>query len=305
MAKGFAEFYTFPLPQNTSTSEQHYYRAADVNGRALEWLERHGDKRFFLSLHYMDVHDPYEPPEEFRTFGKTASDLYDGEISYFNSEFKSFFAALGKLGLLKNTIVVLTADHGEQFLEHGGTKHGMSLYGEEIHVPLVVWMPGKSDGRRVAEVVRLIDVPVTLLDAGGAPKLENASGESFSEALSGRTVRTRDAFSELLTLYPPGQHFVSITRGRRRFIASNPEMGHRSVRLELYNLEKDPAEQKNLAAENLPVVDGMLEEVRGYLKAQRDLNERLIPEEFRVDNKERLEAIGYLGPGEPGGKDER
>jgi len=298
--KGFDEYYAFPFVQETTFNKKLYHVAAEVNAKALDRLKSQSERPFFLYLHYMDVHDPYEPPEEFRVFGASRSDLYDGEILYFSREFGRFFGELDKAGILKNTIVVLAADHGEQFLEHGGIKHGVSLYSEETHVPLVVWMPGQSEGRRVAARVGLIDVPVTLLAAAGVPAPRSAAGRSLLPALRTGALDEAEAFSELTTIYTPGRHLVSLTKGDYRLIVLNPTLGRQSMCLELYDLAGDAAERVNLAGSKSEVLEAMLAEIKDYVAAQTTLHRKLVPEPVKVKldkaRRDQLQAIGYLMP---------
>ena len=92
-------------------------RAEDVANRALGWLSRHQQRPFFIWLHFYDAHDPYDPPEPFKTH--YASALYDGEIAYTDSIVGSFVEVLGKHGLYQNSVIAIAADHGEAFGEHG------------------------------------------------------------------------------------------------------------------------------------------------------------------------------------------
>src|SRR5271163_4466998 len=123
-------------------------RAEDVANRALGWLSHHQQGPFFIWLHFYDPHDPYDPPEPFKTH--FASAPYDGEIAYTDSVVGSFVEVLQKHGLYENTVIAVAADHGEAFGEHGEERHGMFLYDETIHVPLLLKLPGeKFAGQRV------------------------------------------------------------------------------------------------------------------------------------------------------------
>jgi arylsulfatase A-like enzyme len=175
-----------------------YMKDADrVNRDFLRWLSgRRADRPFFAFLNYVDAHDPYVPPPGFdRHFGlrpESAEDLetirnwhtghacasgrdkalavdsYDDCLAYLDDRLGHLFDALQVRGLLDETLVVLTADHGEQFGEHGQFGHGRSLYGEETHVPLIVFGPaGVPEGREVADPVSLRDVAATIADLAG------------------------------------------------------------------------------------------------------------------------------------------
>jgi arylsulfatase len=175
---------------------RHYVRAAEINERALNWLDEIGDNdRFFLWNHYMDTHGPYQPPSEYReqftdravsnrrskelynrsvddpdsittAERDTQRDLYDAEIRYVDDQIGAFLNALERRELLSETLVVITADHGDAFGEHGYYSHPRRLDDELLHVPLIVRGPGVPD--------ITIDSPASLLDV--APTLLNAVG---------------------------------------------------------------------------------------------------------------------------------
>ena len=152
----------------------------DGNGKAAEsvdslivWLSDNGDEPFFVLFHLFDPHMPYSPPSPFDTLYAIQGDtviahtwiqdgnapvnperldhflsLYDGEITWVDSQLSRLFAEMRDRGLVENTVIILTADHGEEFLEHGGVGHGHTLYEEMIHVPLIVSGPGFERGVR-------------------------------------------------------------------------------------------------------------------------------------------------------------
>ena len=141
----------------------YYQDAATVTRVADDWLTRHKDSRFFLLLHYMDPHDPYFPhPYTGEAIARVESDnpdpalakhmreLYDGEIRFTDEHIGEVEAKLRELGLWDDTLIVITADHGEEFHEHGGWWHGTTLYEEQIHVPLLVKWPKGKVGRAAA-----------------------------------------------------------------------------------------------------------------------------------------------------------
>ncbi|MHC4714033.1 MAG: sulfatase [Planctomycetota bacterium] len=295
-AQGFARYFHYPTRRPTALDENRYVRADVMNADVMKWLDAAPQAPFFLYLHYMDVHDPYCPPDEFRRFGEDESGLYDGEIAYFSTQFAALFEDLKKRGLLSSTIIVLASDHGEQFLEHGATRHGKSLYSEELSVPLVIWHPNTTGGR-VSERSSGIDIAPTILEAAGVAALGEAEGHSLLGAVLGGALDPRPVTSELHTIYPPGQHLVSVTEGPRRFIVSNPGTSS-AVKIELYDLENDPSERVNLAASQGGRVRKMLERVEAFDEAQSELHGRLVPEEFLLplsdERKKQLKALGYL-----------
>ncbi len=149
-------------------------------------------------LNFMDAHAPYEPPDEFRTRfnqGKTEQDRYDGGIAYEDSIIGSIVERLRQRGDLEHTVLIVTADHGEQFGEHGLGSHGNSLYLPLLHVPLLVHAPGRVPaGQRIAPIVSLRDMAATLVDLAGAPA-GSMPGTSFAQAW---TTGSNDGMSPMM-----------------------------------------------------------------------------------------------------------
>src|SRR5882672_4156508 len=143
-------------------------RAGDVTDRALRWLSQHQTEPFFIWLHFYDPHDPYDPPSPFKE--RYAKEPYDGEIAYVDSVIGGLMETLRQRGLYQNSLIAIAADHGEAFGEHGEERHGMFLYDETIHVPLLLKLPaGRFGGKRVEERVALAEVAPSLLEAVGIP----------------------------------------------------------------------------------------------------------------------------------------
>ena len=143
-------------------------RAGDVVNHALAWLSQLPNGPFFLWVHLYDAHDPYDPPSPFKE--KFASQPYDGEIAYADSAVGKLLDEIRKHGLYDETLIAVMADHGESLGAHGENTHGIFLYDETIHVPLVFKLPGELlAGRRVGSQVRLVDVAPTLLSMLSLP----------------------------------------------------------------------------------------------------------------------------------------
>ncbi|MGD8278839.1 MAG: sulfatase [Gemmatimonadota bacterium] len=191
--------------RDTGPRRPIYKTAGDVNDDLLDWLDGSGrDSRrpFFAFLNYIDAHEPYTPPAPFdhRFAGAGAAvglaapghsydaaevaDLrasYDGSIAYEDSELERLFGQLEERGLLDNTLVIVTADHGEEFLEHGVMGHSHSLFFPALHVPLVIRQPGHvPEGVRIGETVGLTDIPATIFDLIGAAASAPFPGQSLT-----------------------------------------------------------------------------------------------------------------------------
>lgn len=171
--------------------------AQDINQHALAWIDADKSRPFFAVLNYYDAHDPYLPPEPFlhrytnvkhpskgytphwESFdGLTLEErqsmaaAYDGAINYIDEEIGQLVQALSARGLVSNTDIVITSDHGEGFYEHQLMNHGNSLYREVIHVPLIIWGPGviPALSSPIDYPVSLTAIPATILDLAKVPE---------------------------------------------------------------------------------------------------------------------------------------
>ena len=155
-----AGFHSRREGQDRYSSEER--RAATVVTHTLAWLKKQPHSPFFLWMRFCDAHDPYEPPEPFKS--KYAAAPYDGEIAYVDSALGKFFSALKAAGLYDSAVIAIVADHGEAFGEHGEESHGFFLYDETIHVPLVLKAAAPQNASATVDtVVGLVDIAPTLL----------------------------------------------------------------------------------------------------------------------------------------------
>jgi len=157
-------------------------RGMEVVAQALGWLNRHPHGPFFLWLHFYDPHDPYDPPPPFKT--RYASSPYDGEIAYVDSAVGRLLAALRTRGLYQDALLVVVADHGEAFGEHGELSHGLLLYDDTVHVPLLIKLPGERAHHLAVESrVGLVDIAPTLLQELGISPPPVMQGTSLLESM--------------------------------------------------------------------------------------------------------------------------
>ncbi len=158
-------------------------RAGVVVDHALSWLSQVPNGPFFLWVHVYDAHDPYDPPSPYKE--KYAADPYDGEIAYVDSCMGKLFAELKKHGLYDETMIAVMADHGESLGAHGENTHGVFLYDETLHVPLLIKLPlNRVAGKQVDTRVSLVDVAPTLLDEAGIAVPKEMQGESLAQIIS-------------------------------------------------------------------------------------------------------------------------
>jgi arylsulfatase A-like enzyme len=278
-------------------------RASDTTDRALQWLAGVGGAPFFLFVHYFDPHEPYVPPAPYvRRFAVDADAsprvraavLYDAEVSYTDAEIGRLLAGLDDLGLAGETLVAVTADHGEGLLDHGYLFHDVFLYEEAVRVPLVLRGPGIPAGQVLSGPVSLVDLLPTLLDLLDRPSPSGIAGRSFAPALAGGAlpdaerpiVLERRVFSsDRVGTIPVRGEKLAVREGRWKYIEAPEEK-----RRELYDLESDPGERVNLAQR---------EPARAAALAERLVRWRretpAIPPAAPVspEDEERLEALGY------------
>jgi arylsulfatase len=309
-------------------------RAAGLVDRALELLDEGAGFRQFLFLHLFDVHAPYSPPEEFLSlFGARPEDitalhsyirrrsppsssvvveqlknLYDAEIAYVDRELGRFFDELEKRGFYDPSLIVVTADHGEAFYEHGTWDHGRPwhddvprLFQEIVHIPLLVKAPHARGGAVVEEVVSQADVFATFLDAAdsseeGAPKgsllrPRGAAGDEWTLAEFVATPGSGRAMLEL-ALRRENLKYHAVYRGRsveELFGASPAEEA-------LYDLKEDPGERRNLLAGDGEGAEAPREFARRYREAARERRARYDGDEVDLDPEllRELESLGYI-----------
>jgi arylsulfatase A-like enzyme len=284
-----------------------YQDSRVVNAVAFDWLERHRDSRFFYFLHYMDPHDPYfAHPYDGHGIARVSNQhpdpalaeemqrLYVGEIEYLDASFGRMLAKLEELGLYDDTVIALVADHGEEFHEHGGFWHGLTLYEEQIHVPfLVKWAKGDAplppDVRQ--HVVRLIDVAPTLLGRTGADIPVAMQGVDLAGGLGDRAEQDRLHFAEE---DHEGNVLRSIRTQRWKWIEANPGNPRGLPELELFEVSSDPTETRNridaepaVAAELARHADGQEQLAQGG----RVEGEKVVLSDSELDN---LRALGYV-----------
>jgi choline-sulfatase len=217
---------------------------------------------FFLFTYYFDPHKHYLTHPEIESFGPTAADRYDGEIRFTDKHVGRLLAHLKQRGLADDTVVVMTADHGELFGEHGLKYHGRDLVEEEIHVPLLVYVPGMKPCQ-VAEPVSLIDLPRTLLDLLGVDIPKQMQGMSLVSRLeSAQPLPQRVLYSEMIK----GPH----NPDRRAILYGHHKLIHdpQSNTFRLYDLSRDPSEARSLFTRRKALADRLRRLYATFLATQ-------------------------------------
>lgn len=243
----------FDLYNDDFASEQPFKslreerRADEVFARFAQWLDEHKTDRFFSWVHFFDPHFPYNPPSPYKE--RFVSDPYDGEIAFVDEQVGKIVGKLRDYGLLQRTLVIIAGDHGEAFGEKEETGHGVFLYEPTMRVPLILYAENRlPSGRVVKSRVRLIDIPSSVLDFLGLPGLKDSQGTSLLPYVQGK--RKDDLDSYLETYYPRDNYgwseLVGLQRAEWKYI--------RAPREELYDLRRDPKEEKNLAGSKPDIV---------------------------------------------------
>lgn len=290
-----------------------------VTERGVRFLERKAaaaeDVPWFLWLHYFDPHDAYLPHEGYsEEFGTGAEiDLYDGEIAFTDHHVGLVLEKLAELGLEDDTIVVITADHGEEFGEHGFRRHGYSLYQEAVRIPLVVRVPGGAP-RRIPEVVSNVDLLPTLLEACGL-EVGRLQGATCAHELEGRSllaaIRGTDALPPGAAVsevrWHDGQDLRALREGSWKLV-EDQSADRKTDQGALYDLARDPGEKTDLRATEDARSRALTEAVMHRLgralqwAACYPLVEPYTP---TAGDMQRLQDLGYAGdaaaPAPPGG----
>jgi arylsulfatase A-like enzyme len=228
------------------------------------WLGSEAAEPFFLYFHCTDPHYPYAPPQRFARWGyEEASDRYDGAILFVDEYFQRLLSILSDKKLLENTVVIFTADHGEEWGEHGGSGHGHTLYNELLHVPLILAHPSFVPGRR-AEPVRLVDLYPTLVELCGlATDASPVQGRSLAGMLrQGEVGPPRATFNLAEVFYPSKMDGIAYERDGWKLIWTRQDRSGKRDRYELYNTLEDPFEQVDLAASEPARLAQLIEEAQ-------------------------------------------
>ena len=310
------------------------YRAEDMNAMARAWLDQlpaGGSKPFFLYLQYLEPHTPYAAPDAMlhRTFGdrphpdlekitlsmqfgnwaapdpptlRDIVDAYDAEVASVDGGVRDLYALLAERHLLDNTILVITADHGEGLLDHGLLGHGATLYEEVIHVPLLVVPPGGVSRMDVERPVSLLDVAPTLLDAAGIAAPSSFEGHSLRpflweaqhpwsaglRALWAHDAKALPVFSE--NIVPAESEDQRIRPHERAIVVQQAKLilGVKGER-ESYDLAADPAEHAPLVEAETDRLADVLVAFRGSVASPTKVTPAIDPE-----LRARLRALGYF-----------
>lgn len=298
---------------------------------AVKWLKQNAGKRFFLWVHYLAPHRPYVPPPPFDTmWGKPDAErvdneldditldkkkltdaqldqvvsLYDGEVAYVDSEIGIILDTLNGLNLKEKTLVVLSADHGEELYDHNFYfYHGCSIYDSVLQVPLIIRLPGVVPVRkRVLTTVQIVDIAPTIFDLLSLPASPTFEGKSVRKLMDApRDVVDTTSFSEIedkvfsirmdhwryimnpANYHPQGDPYYKATDERRNGYTIAPE--------ELYDLDNDPDETENVFKSNPEVAAQLKETLQKWVQQSKT---KYQPQKMDEKTLEELKALGYV-----------
>jgi tetratricopeptide (TPR) repeat protein len=266
-------------------------RGDHVETAAADWIAAHSSGRFFVFLHFYDLHGPYLLPSSWRS--RFHNRIYDGELSYVDDLIGQLWATLERNGLADRTLLVITADHGEGLGDHGERNHGFFLYSATTRIPLILRLPDRRfGGTRVRTTVRLIDIAPTICSLLGLPSFSSFEGRSLSTAILGGAPSAVPAYSE--TLYPY-RHFhcapLYAIRNQQYTYIDAP-------RSELYNRSADPTETRDLARTARDATSSLREELTTLMSS---FHPAPAAAPVRGEVMEELRSLGYLSGSVPVG----
>ena len=324
--------------QDFDAAEVARRNATELTSSALRWLDQAGSDRFFLYLQYMDLHQPLEPPppffdlfevEEGGVRGREHTDwsfggvkdqrdledpsfrryrahrvaLYDGALRYIDEEIRRLYRRLEETGRARQTLLVITSDHGEEFWDHAlaehasgddprgywGIGHGHTMFEELLRVPLILHGPGVVGNRRVACIGRQIDVVPTALDLLGVARPPGLRGRSLASLLA-ESSESKDCPAAVPVIaespaYGPDSKAV-IWKGRKLIVRGKGEEL-------LFDLRQDPGESRNLAGSH-PDLAAALRAILERELAGMTTRGKSDAMDLDEETKRQLRALGYL-----------
>jgi arylsulfatase A-like enzyme len=321
--QGFSSWNFYPGKQ-FDPDGRPLVRADFLRERVMEGIDAQPDGRapLFVYAHFMEPHLPYDPPTRFRKrFGldkmgdaevdalnrqlmrQADSDmseedlarlrsLYAAEIAFMDEELRGLFDALEKRGRLREGIVIVTSDHGEEFREHARMLHGSSLYEEAVRVPLLMIGPGIPKGRRIAAPVSLLDLAPSILELAGLEPTSRFEGESLASLFTTPTASDRRA---VLLELASKQERIDIRAHARGVVESSIKLVVTPAgEIRLYDLEQDPHETDALDPSDSQMGARLLSLLEQNGAADHERASTSQPVDLSPEERADLRALGYV-----------
>ncbi len=267
--------------KNTRTFFFPERRANKVVNSAISWLDQHGKERFFVWIHVFDPHQPYDPPPPFDK--EYEKDPYSGEIAYTDRQLGRLFEYLRKKGLMGNTLIVITADHGEGRGDHGESTHGYFAYNSTLHIPLIFYARDLFPPHRVDTYVAHWDIFPTIAEIIGEKVPSQVQGRSLLPALLGKKMKDDEIYFESLSPYfsRGWAPLRGIIKDRYKFIDQPIK--------ETYDLTKDFGETHNIYG-----IPKSKELERELAKVIKKYSKGKVKAEAGTSDLRKLLSLGYV-----------
>jgi arylsulfatase A-like enzyme/Flp pilus assembly protein TadD len=262
-------------------------RGEETVKRAVDWVEENRQGPVFLWIHIWDAHDPYDPPEPFKS--RYASAPYDACIAYVDATVGKLLAGLRSAGIYDTSLIALMSDHGESLGEHGENTHGVFLYDSTIHVPLLIRFPqARFAGAQAVTRASLVDVAPTVLEALKEPVPAAMQGKSLLSLFDTKTTSDRSSFAE--SEYSQRgfgwSALQSLRTGKFLFIkAPQPE---------LYDDDSDAGEEHNLYEKRKLAAAGITVQLEEFLTQSGGNAPEAARSSLDPRSVEKLSALGYV-----------
>lgn len=298
---------------------------------ANKWLEQNADKPFFMWMHFKAPHYPYTPPEKYDVFTdknyngkydgskKSVDDitldriklsdkdlnhiisLYDGEVLLADAYIRRVYKKLENLGLADKSIIIITADHGEDLYQRNFYfYHSASIYDSTLHIPLIIRLPGSTiTGKRVRDIVENIDIAPTILELLHIPRPSHFEGKSMLSLIQNDSAQD-DLSIALGERWVKPSNILSIRTRKWRYIYNPDNIHPQSIKPiykykideeELYDLEKDPGEVNNIVAQHPDIVEELRKKMLALYPSGKGNKEAIKADE---ETLEQLRALGYI-----------
>jgi hypothetical protein len=307
-----------------------------------KWLDKNGSRPFFLFIHCYDIHSPYNPPPPYNSLfhdfpyrgnlvpstptllstvnnKENASNitdedirhfiaLYDGGIRYTDDHIGGFLTYLQDAGLYKDSLIIITSDHGEEFMEHGAFSHWQLYYRPNLHVPLIMHVPGYAgDKISIDELVKSIDLLPTILDITGLPPQQKVQGKSLLPLVK----QQKSSFPAFLRkVFSPPEEAETASFAENHAQTADWTIIHDGFQMislnnffevELFNLKADPLAQKDIARGNGSLIEQLLLRYNELYSTKPIFTESSL--ELDQKNRKQLEALGYIDPSQQASPD--
>jgi arylsulfatase A-like enzyme len=290
--------------RNAAPGEDRYRttqrRGEQVVAHAVAWLDKHPKGPFFIWVHLYDAHDPYDPPEPYKS--RYAAEPYDGEIAYEDAAVGKLVRQLKLRGLYDGAVMAVMADHGESLGAHGEDTHGIFLYDETIRVPLLIKLPHQSDGgKRIENRVELVDVLPTLLQEARIEIPKQVQGESLlglMKAGGAAAPAWGEGTAYAQSEYPRTEYGWSAERALR----AGKYLYIQAPRRELYDQSTDAGADHNLAATSAAVAETMASQMEALLQKTSSSREAPVAA-LDPAAQQALGALGYMASGRGASKE--